>query len=130
MINDPIADMLIRLKNGYLARRQSVAVPYSKLKEGLAQILVEEGYVLKVKIEQNEQKKDLVLRLKYQDGQPACRQVRRISKPGRRIYLGVTKLPRVLGGLGIAVVSTPRGLMTAKEARRERLGGEVICEVW
>jgi small subunit ribosomal protein S8 len=130
MISDPIADMLISLKNGYLAYRKSVVVPYSKLKEELAKILVKEGYLLEAKVEPRKQGRDLTLWLRYKGSKPACQQVRRISKPGRRVYQGVTRLPRVLGGLGIAVVSTSKGLMTAKEARGKKLGGEVICEIW
>lgn len=130
MTSDPIADMLIRLKNGYLAHKNSVAVPYSKLKDRLAQILVEEGFLLEVKKDRKKIKEDLILRLRYQEGKPAFEQAKRISKPGRRVYQDVAKLPGVSEGLGIAVISTPKGLMTTREARRRKLGGEVICRVW
>jgi len=139
MINDPIADFLIRIKNGYLAKKTEVSVPYSKIKENLGKILVEEGYLEKLKIPacpagrrnpKSEIRKNLVLTLKYEKKKPALTDVQRVSKPGLRIYVDKTKIPKVLGGLGITIISTPKGLMTDKEARKKGLGGEVICKVW
>jgi len=129
MINDPIADFLIRIKNGYLAKKTEVSVPYSKIKENLGKILVEEGYLEKLKIK-NEKLKIIELTLKYEGKRPALTDVQRVSKPGLRIYVDKTKIPKVLGGLGITIISTPKGLMTDKEARKKGLGGEVICKVW
>lgn len=126
MINDPIADMLIRIKNGYMARKSAVVIPYSKFKGNLAKILEKEEYIGSFKKEGN----NLEVVLKYENGQAKLSNVIRVSKPGLRIYEGKKKLPRVLGGLGIAVVSTPKGLMTVKEARKKGLGGEIICKIW
>ena len=132
MLSDPIADFLARLKNGYLAKKRQIFVPYSKIKENLAKILVEEGYLTNSKKQKAKSKKqdELVLTLKYEGKKPALTDIQRVSKPGLRIYVGKTKIPKVLGGLGIAIVSTPRGLMTDKEARKKWLGGEVICKIW
>jgi len=126
MLSDPIADMLTRIRNGYLAKKKKVIVPFSVLKERLAKILAREGFLKEVKREERE----LVLQLKYQGGQPAVRKIKRISKPGRRIYKKVRDLKSIQSGLGISIISSPRGLITDKEARKKHLGGEVICEVW
>ncbi len=126
MVNDPLSDLLTRIKNGYMANRNDVTVPWSKLKETVAQVLVKEGYLL----ETNVSDKILTMKLKYDHKAPALTDVKRISKPSLRVYVGKNELPRVLGGLGTAVVSTPSGIMTAKEARKKGLGGEVICEIW
>lgn len=130
MLTDPIADMLIRIKNGYLARHKTVEFPYSKMKESLAEILVKTGFLAKTEV--LGQKKPPLVRvtLKYEGKTPALAGVQRVSKPGLRIYAGKDKLPQVLGGLGTVIVSTPRGLMTDKEAKKLGLGGEVICKVW
>ena len=125
MVNDPISDLLTRIRNGYLAKNQTVALPWSKLKENLAEILVKNGFLLEK--EKNEQ--DLILKLKYNGGVPALKNIKRVSKPSLRIYAGKNKLPRVLWGMGIAVISTPQGLMTNKEAYKKSLGGEIICEI-
>lgn len=126
MVNDPISDLLTRIRNGYLAKNQTVALPWSKLKENLAEILVKNGFLLEK--EKNEQ--DLILKLKYNGGVPALTNIKRISKPSLRIYAGKNKLPRVLGGTGMAIISTPQGLMTNREAYKKNLGGEIICEVF
>lgn len=132
MLSDPIADFLARIKNGYLSKKKEIAVPYSKFKENLAKILVEEGYLINSKKQKVKSKKHdkLILTLKYEGKKPILTDVQRISKPGLRIYVDKTKIPRVLGGLGITIVSTPKGLMTDSEARKKGLGGEVICKVW
>lgn len=125
MINDTIADMLIRIKNGYLARKDMVIVPLSKTNEKLSRILVAEGFLKEAKV-----KKDLELFLKYAGKSPAIVDVRRISKPGLRVYAPSQKIPRVKLGYGITIVSTSSGLMTGKQAKKKNLGGEVICQVW
>lgn len=131
VVNDPIGDMLARIKNGYLARKNVVEVPYSKMKEEIAKILVKEGYLerLKSKI-QNSKFKVLELKLKYEGKRPAIEEVKRVSKPGVRIYAKAGEIPRVKYGLGITIVSTSKGIMTDKEAKKKNLGGEVICQVW
>lgn len=129
MLSDPIADMLIRIKNGYRAGKQVVEVPYSKTKEAIAKILLKEGYLKKFKIK-NLKFKILELSLKYEGKKPALEEVKRISRPGVRIYTKAGKIPKVRFGFGITIVSTPKGLMTDKEAKKRNLGGEVICQVW
>lgn len=129
---DPIADMLSTIKNAQMVKKAKVELPYSKMKEALARLLEKEGYLSEVKVFKPEDSsfKMLSLGLGYLDGEPSIGHIKRVSKPGGRIYVGKDKLPRVLGGRGIAIVSTSRGLMTAKEARKKDLGGEMICEVW
>lgn len=123
---DPIADALIRIKNGYQVGKLSVEVRFSKLTLNLLKLLEKEGYVGSVQVKERE----IVVTLKYNARQPAISDVQRVSKPSLRIYKGVSKLPRVLNGLGIAVISTPKGLMTDKDARKAKLGGEVLALVW
>ncbi|WP_324716998.1 30S ribosomal protein S8 [Carboxydochorda subterranea] len=131
-MTDPIADMLTRLRNAARAGHETVDIPASKLKIEIARVLKEQGYIRDYKLA-NEDRPDRVLRisLKYgPDRRPAITGVRRISTPGRRVYAGKARLPRVMGGLGIAIVTTPRGVMTEKDARRSGVGGEVLCTVW
>ena len=133
MISDPIADLLTRIKNAYLADKKTVSVPYSKTKENLVKILVKKGFIEKIKIESLPRSKKLKIikvALKYQDKKPVLTGVKRVSKPGVRIYVKRDKIPRVLGGLGIVILSTSQGLMTGEEARKKGLGGEVICKIW
>ncbi len=128
---DPIADMLIRIKNASRARHEAVEMPASKLKREIARVLREEGFIAGYEAVGEPPKEKLRVYLKYTpDKRPAITDVRRISKPGLRIYAGWRQLPMVAGGLGIAIVSTPRGIMPGYEARRRRLGGEVLCYVW
>lgn len=126
MISDPIADLLTRIRNGYLARKTRVRVPFSAFKEKLARILAREGFLKEVRKEDRE----LVLKLKYHQGEPAVGGVRRVSKPGRRIYKKAREIKAVQSGLGRTVISSPQGLVTDREARKKQLGGEVICEIW
>lgn len=126
VISDPVADALIRIKNGYLSSKTEVNVRYSKLILALCQLLVKNNYIESCQFKDRE----IVVKLKYIDRNPTLTDVRRVSKPGLRIYKGAKSLPRVLGGLGIAVISTPKGLMTEKEARKQNLGGEVLAEIW
>jgi len=131
MMTDPIADMLTRIRNGLLARHKSVEVPASKLKLEIARILKEEGYIEDYEFVQEGPQGKIVLALKYDENRrPAIAGLKRISKPGRRVYAGVKKLPWVMGGLGIAIISTSQGIMTDHEARRRGVGGEILCEIW
>lgn len=133
MISDPIADMLIRIKNAYLVQKEGVRVPYSKIKEKIGQILVKGGYLKELKVNEKPAplaKKSLELFLKYEGKTPAIVDVKRISKPGLRIYAASRVVPRVKLGFGITIVSTSKGLMTDKQAKKKNLGGEIICQVW
>lgn len=129
MITDPISDFLTRLRNAQQARHETVEVASSRLKFAIAKILEREGYVSAVTERAAGPKKTLTVTLKYGGRDPAIRSVRRVSKPGQRVYRRATDLPRVLSDLGIAIVSTSAGIMTNKEARRRKLGGEVLCEI-
>ena len=129
-LTDPIADMLTRLRNGNTARHTDVKVPFSKIKESIANILKNEGYIAGYEIKEEGNIQDIVVTLKYVDGETVIKGLKRISKPGRRVYSSVENLPKVLGGLGIAVVSTPNGVLTDKECRKHNVGGEVLCYVW
>jgi len=131
-LTDPVADMLARIRNAISARHQKVDVPTSKLKAEIARILQEEGYIANYKATDDEQgHKVLRIYLKYSNGsEAAISNVARVSRPGCRVYVRRTEIPRVLGGLGINILTTPRGVMTGRQARKEGLGGEVLCEVW
>lgn len=123
---DPIADALIRIKNGYLVGKPTVSVRFSKLMLELLKLLQKEGY-----IEENKHKdREIIVTLKYVARKPAMTDMKRVSKPSLRVYKGAKDLPRVLNGLGIAIVSTPKGVMTDKQARKENVGGEVLALVW
>ncbi len=128
---DPIADMLTRIRNANKALHSRVELPTSQMKVELARILKDEGYITGYSVAKGESYDTLVLDLKYtEDRRRVITQLKRISKPGRRIYAKKDKLPKVLGGLGVAVISTSQGLMTAREAQRQGVGGEVVCFVW
>ncbi len=131
MINDPIADMLVRIRNANALRRESVSMPYSKMKAAIAKILKEQGYIVSYLSEGEGAKKSLIVNLKYgENGERVISGLRRISKPGLRVTVEAAKLPRVLKGLGIAIVSTSKGILTDSEARKANVGGEVLCYVW
>jgi small subunit ribosomal protein S8 len=131
MVNDPIADMLTRIRNAVAVGHERVSMPSSKMKVGIARILVDEGFIDRFDVKENGTMNELELVLRYGNRrQPAIGGIKRISKPGHRIYRGAGELPRVQGGLGVAVVSTSQGLLADREARRRRLGGEIVCEVW
>lgn len=130
MITDPIADMLTRIRNASRNKFDSVSMPTSKLKENIAEILKEEGYISNFEITSKDNKKDLVITLKYFDGASVISGVKRISKPGLRIYANSDELPKVLNGLGIAIISTSKGLLVDREARKQNVGGEVVAYVW
>ncbi len=131
-MTDPIADLLIRIKNGYLANRKTVTVPHSKMKEELSRILVEHGYLadFKVEGEKKGEKKTIIVKLKYKGKKAAIENVKRISKPGLRIYADTRKLKKMIPGLGITLISTNKGLLTLEEAKKANQGGEIICQVW
>jgi small subunit ribosomal protein S8 len=130
-LTDPVADMLARIRNALRARHQKVDIPTSKLKTEIARILKEEGYIVNYKPVEEEGHKLLRIYLKYGNAnEAAISNVARVSRPGCRVYVRRTEIPRVLGGLGINILTTPRGVMTGSRARKEGLGGEVLCEVW
>jgi small subunit ribosomal protein S8 len=131
MMTDPIADMLSRIRNSALARHERAEMPHSNLKEHIAGVLKGEGFIDDVRVSDGEGPKTLVLVLRYgRDRQSAIDGVRRISAPGRRVYVRFDRIPRVRSGMGVSILSTSRGVMTDKEARKQRVGGELLCEVW
>jgi len=130
MITDPISDMLTRIRNASAVRKAEIRLPYSKLKFAIAKILSEEGYVSTVEKSGAAAQPEIRIVLKYEGGEGVIRNVKRVSKPGLRAYAGYADLPRVLSDRGIAIVSTSQGVMTNKAARKRKLGGEVICEVF
>lgn len=131
MMTDPVADMLTRIRNANTALHPSVSMPSSKLKEQIATLFVSEGYIESYDVQTDGPHRTIELMLRYgKDRGRVIQGLRRVSKPGRRIYSGASDLPRVNGGLGVVVVSTSQGLLPDREARRRRLGGELVCEVW
>ena len=134
MHSDPIADLLTRIRNALMAGHASVAVPHSKLKWAIAQILKDEGYVEDVTLTDDKPVAMIVIQLKYwgqrRERRPVITNLKRVSKPGRRVYVGKNDIPWVLSGMGISILTTPKGVMTGQQARREGVGGEVLCYVW
>jgi small subunit ribosomal protein S8 len=131
MMTDPIADMLVRINNALTAGHKQVLIPSSKIKLAIARILKEEGYIKNYQVIREEPQPNIRITLKYdEDRQPIIGKLQRVSKPGRRVYVGRQEIPWVLSGMGITIVSTPRGIMTGQQARRLRVGGEVLCNVW
>lgn len=128
-VTDPISDMLTRIRNACLASHENVEMPFSKLKKEVANVLKEEGYITGYE-EVEGKHKNLKIKLKYINNQQVIEGLKRISKPGLRIYVNHKELPRVLGGFGIAVISTSKGIMTDRQARHHGIGGEVLCYVW
>jgi len=128
-MHDPVSDLLTRIRNAGMARHSQVSIPHSKLKESVARILKSEGYVSDVSVEGGSLR-TIVVSLKYNGRQPVIAGLRQISTPGLRRYVRSTEIPRVLGGMGVAIVSTPKGVMTGTEARKANLGGELVCYVW
>jgi len=130
-MTDPIADMLTRIRNAINRRHASVDIPHSRMKESITRILQDEGFVQRYEIVPDGRFQAIRVHLKYAEGRrPVLTHLRRLSTPGRRLYAGSTQIPRALGGMGIVIVSTPRGVLTGTRARRENVGGELICEVW
>ena len=131
MMTDPIADLLIQIKNGYMAHKSNIVVSHSKMKEALVNLLSSVGYIGKVNVDTTESRKsEITIELIYQGKKPKINQIVNVSKPGRRVYVNKKNIPKVLGGLGISIVSTPAGLMTDSAARKKGMGGEVICKIW
>ncbi len=131
VITDPIADLLTRIRNGLIARHGEVRIPHSRVKARIAEILVREGYVEDVEIIPAGINSEIKVTLKYAANRtPVIHGLKRVSRPGLRVYAGRNEMPRVQGGLGIAILSTSRGVMTDREARRAHVGGELLCEVW
>ena len=132
VVNDPIADMLTRIRNGQVARHDAVTMPASNTKKAIAKILLDEGYIKAYDVIDDGLQGQLKITLKYVNGKstPVIAGLKRISKPGLRVYARCEELPKVLGGLGVAIISTSKGLMTDRAARKENLGGEVLCYVW
>lgn len=132
--NDPIADLLTRIRNALMARKRSVDIPWSRIKEEIARILTEEGYVASYTVVEAAPYNNIQIALKYhgarRERKPVITQIQRVSSPGRRVYRKRAELPIVLSGTGIAIVTTPKGVMTAQKARLEGVGGEVLCYVW
>jgi small subunit ribosomal protein S8 len=131
VVTDPVADMLTRIRNANLARHEHVSIPTSKLKLEMAKVLKAQGYIQKYDLVDDKRNGLIRIHLKYgQNGAPIIEGIRRISKPGLRVYVGSSEIPRVMGGLGVAVLSTSQGVLTDREARRRKVGGEVLCYVW
>ncbi len=130
MVNDPLGDALIQIKNGYLAGKETVTVPFSKIKEELVKLLAKTSFISSYETYGNDPKRTLLIKLKYIDKKPVLTNVVRLSKPGLRIYVNKDNIPNVLGGLGITIISTPKGLTTGNLARKKKIGGEVICKIW
>lgn len=130
-MSDPLGDMLTRIRNGQRARKESILSPASKLRVRVLDVLQREGYIRGYNVEDLSQShKEIRIELKYHEGDPVIREIARVSKPGRRVYSGVGDLPRVLNGLGISIVSTPKGVLSDAEARDKNVGGEVLCTVF
>jgi len=128
-MSDPIADMLTRIRNAQLVEKASVAMPSSKLKVAIAQVLQDVGYIENFKVSSDDGKSQLEIGLKYYAGRPVIERIERVSRPGLRVYRGRDAIPQVMNGLGVAIVTTPRGVMTDRKARQTGVGGEVLCYV-
>jgi len=129
-VTDPIADMLTRIRNAIMARHDSVLIPASKIKLSIARILKDEGFITDYTVLKGKPQRVIKILLKYIDNQPSLLGLERVSKPGLRVYVGRREIPRVYGGLGIAILSTSKGILTEQEAWRRGLGGELLCYVW
>lgn len=129
-MQDPIADMTTRIRNAEMVGRDKVSMPASKVKLAIARVLKDEGYIANYNIEGEEKKPTLVVFLKYHNNKPVIEHIKRVSRPGLRVYKNCSELPNILGGMGISIVSTSKGVMSDKHARKQGLGGEVLCEVW
>ena len=128
---DPIGDMLTRIRNGQMRTLNNIDVPYSNFRSKILEVLKKEGYIIDFKISESKNKiKSIQVKLKYYDGQPVIKEIKRISKPGRRVYSKATSIPKVLNGLGLAILSTSKGEMSDVEATKNNLGGEIICRIF
>ena len=126
----PLADMFCRIRNGQMAKKASIAMPSSKLKVSVAKILKDEGFIQNYKVQDDTKQGSIRILLRYVDGNPVITGLKQVSKPGRRIYVNKTKVPRVIGGLGVSIVSTSRGIMTGEQSHKQGVGGEILCEIW
>ena len=129
-LSDPIGDMLARIKNSQLRNHKKVAMPSSNFKAKIADVLKNEGYINGFNVDKNENKQVLIIDLKYNSGSPVISVIERVSKPGRRVFSSAQSLPKINNGLGIAIISTPKGVMTDIDARKQKVGGEIICKVF
>ena len=129
-LSDPIGDMLTRIKNSQTRNHKNVKLPSSKFKIKIAEVLKSEGYIIDFNVNDDEKKPNLEINLKYNSGNPVISSIERVSKPGRRIFSSAESLPKINNGLGIAIVSTPKGVMTDIDARKQKIGGEIICKVF
>jgi small subunit ribosomal protein S8 len=130
MVNDPIGDMIIQIKNAAMAGRQTIELPYSKMKFAVATIIAREGYITAIEKIGVAPKLTLKIALRYKNGKSVITDLKRKSKPGLRVYIGKNEIPYVIGGMGIAILSTSAGIMTGKEAKQKGFGGEFLCEIW
>ena len=129
-MNDPLGDLLARIRNAQMRNKSSVTTPSSKLRERVLEVLKSEGYIRGYTVTEREGRAEIEIELKYFEGEPVIRELERVSKPGRRVYTSVKNLPRVNNGLGVAIVSTPKGVMADHEAREANVGGEILCTVF
>lgn len=130
MVTDPIGDMISQIKNAFMARKGDVVLPHSRLKESVAKVLCDTGYLKFVEMVGDAPRRELKLTLMYTNKIPALTDIKRKSKPGLRVYVGKNEIPRVISGLGVAILSTPQGVMTGTEAKKRNIGGELLCVVW
>lgn len=129
-VTDPIADYLVRVRNAIAAKHETVEIPASKMKVEITRILKEEGFIQNFKMQEDNKQNTLKIFLKYSEGQPVITGLKQISKPGRRVYSNRDSVPKVIGGLGISIISTSRGIMTGHDSSKTGIGGEVLCEIW
>ncbi len=130
MVNDPIADFLTRVRNAIARQKKEFSVPATNMIIAIAKIMKEEGYINNYEVKKNSPQDELIIKLKYVNGQPAIRELKRVSKPGVRRYMGYNQIPRIKQGLGISIFSTPSGIMTGKKAKQAKVGGEFLCTIW
>lgn len=132
MVNDPISDSLAQIKNGYLAHKEKLVIPYSKVVENIAQTLVKNNFLKSVKTDSQKESKQkrIIITLLYNNGMSAITNIIRVSKPGMRVYAKANRIPKVYGGLGMTLLTTPKGILTGSQARRQKSGGEIICKLW
>ncbi|MDA8168603.1 MAG: 30S ribosomal protein S8 [Nitrospiraceae bacterium] len=130
MLTDPVADMLTRVRNAIRVRSEKVDIPASKMKLEIAKIMKEEGYIRAYKVIKDRRQGILRINLKYVDGDSVITDLQKVSKPGRRLYVGCKDIPKVMGGVGTAVLTTPRGVLSDKSCRRDKVGGELLCYIW
>jgi len=129
-VNDPIADYLCRVRNAISAKHEKVDIPASRVKVEITKILKEEGFIQNYKVQDDTKQGSIRIFFRYVDGSPVITGLKQVSKPGRRIYVNKTKVPRVIGGLGVSIVSTSRGIMTGEQSHKQGVGGEILCEIW